>query len=383
MTIYLDETGYTGQDLLNSEQPLFIGASTSLPDDVAASLVQECFPGVRARELKHSQLCRRDRGQDQIVQLLRSIRQRHGDFAVSLAHKEFVLVGLLVDFWVEPAMRADGLNLYERGANIGLCNLTYLTLKSLLPAGDCSRLFLRAQKMLRTKSIEAYEAFGRSLRAAQRHCEPLNEILDYIVLSDYRLGGYEHLRSLPDRLTDLGTYYLMEQVSHWSDRTGQALNIIHDESSALAREQRVWDALLDADVPHAVVGRDRRTIRFPLRVNSINRAKSQDHLQLQLVDLLAGAVAAHFRNRVYGDTNYRADYIKKLDALDILGSELIINMIWPTSQVSPEELGTDGRVLKDSATHIAQILHDKGVEHPAAPSPARVTLGLPTWFDQP
>ena len=156
--------------------------------------------------------------------------------------------------------------------------------------------------------------------------------------SDIRLGGYEHLRSLPDRLTDLGTYYLMEQVSHWSDRTDQAINIIHDESSALAREQHVWDVLLDPDVPHAIVGQDRRTVKFPLRVDSINRAKSQDHLQLQLADLLAGAVATYLRNRANGETNYRAEYTKKLDALDLLSSELIINAVWPTAHVTPEEL---------------------------------------------
>ena len=46
-------------------------------------------------------------------------------------------------------------------------------------------------------------------------------------------------------------------------------------------------------------------------------------------------------------------------------------------------LGTEGKVLKDSATHIAQILRDRGVEHPAAPSPAQLTVGLPTWFGQP
>ena len=171
-------------------------------------------------------------------------------------------MGLLIDFWVEPALRADGINLYERGANIGLGNLTHLTLKNLLPADECNRLLLRAQKMLRNKSIQAYEAFGRSVRAAQRHGEPLGEILDYIVLSDFRLGGYDHLRSLPDRLTDLGTYYLMEQVSHWSNHIDKAINIVHDESSALAREQQVWDVLLGPDVPHAIVGQDRRTVSF-------------------------------------------------------------------------------------------------------------------------
>ena len=267
MTIYLDETGYTGQDLLNPDQPILVAASTNIADDVAAALVQECFPNVQAQELKHSRLCMRNRGQDQIIRLLRSIQQRADDFAVSVAHKEYVLVGLLIDFWVEPALYADGINLYERGANmLGLCNLMHLILKNLLPTDECNKLLVRAQKMLRNKSVQAYEAFGRSLRATRRHGEPVDHILNYIALSDFRLGGYDHLRSLPDRLTDLGTYYLLEQVSHWSNQAQRTINIIHDESSALAREQRVWDVLLGPDVPHAVVGQDRRTIRILAKI---------------------------------------------------------------------------------------------------------------------
>ena len=50
MTIYLDETGYTGQDLLNPDQPILVAASTNIANDVAASLVQECFPNLQARE---------------------------------------------------------------------------------------------------------------------------------------------------------------------------------------------------------------------------------------------------------------------------------------------------------------------------------------------
>ncbi len=381
MTIYLDETGYTGQDLLNPDQPILVAASTNIADDVAASLVQECFPNVQARELKHSRLCMRKRGQDQIIRLLRSIQQRADSFAVSVAHKEFVLVGLLIDFWVEPALHADGINLYERGANMGLCNLTHLILKNLLPADECKKLLVRAQKMLRNKSVQAYEAFGRSLRAAQKHSKPVDDILDYIVVSDFKLGGYEHLRSLPDRLTDLGTYYLMEQVSHWSNRTDRAIDIVHDESSALAREQQVWDVILGPDAPHAVVGQDRRTVSFPLRVDSIRRANSRDHLQLQIADVLAGAFATYMRNRANGETSYRPEYAEKLEALDLLESELAINCVWPTTHVTPEELGTEGKVLKDSATHIAQVLRGEGVRHPAAPSSPQLTLSVPPWLD--
>ena len=364
MIIYFDESGYTGQDLLNPAQPVFVGASTNLSDEAAAALVSKCFPDVRARELKHSVLCRRARGQEQIIRLLRNICP--DDFAVSVAHKEFVIIALLVEYWVEPAMRDDGINLYERGGNLALCNTLYQVLRLCLPSEDRRKLFLCAQKMLRTKSIAAYEAFGHSLQTAQQRAEPLREMLAILMASDLGLGGYEHLRNLPERLTDLGTVYLMDQVCHWSDRTDQTLKIIHDKSSALAREKYVWEAILAPDVRPAVVGQDRRTIKFPLRVDSIELADSQDHLQLQLADLVAGAFAMYLGKRTRAETPRRAEYIEKLEACGLVQRVRIANRIWPGTEVTPEELDTEGEVHDDAATHVARILRDRDVKHPAS-----------------
>ena len=90
-----------------------------------------------------------------------------------------------------------------------------------------------------------------------------------VVTADYRLGGYKHLVSLPDRLTDLGTYGLMETVAHWRDLAADDLLLIHDRSSALAREQHVWDTILSTEVPQTVVGQDQQVRRFPLNVREI------------------------------------------------------------------------------------------------------------------
>lgn len=363
MIIYFDESGYTGPDLLNPDQPVFAVASTNLSNDTAVDLVHECFPRARARELKHSQLRKRPRGQAQIIRLLRHVQQNSKDFAVSVYHKEYMLLAMLIDYWIEPAMHADGVNLYERGGNIALCNTMYMVLNSCLPDRQYKTFLCCAQAVLRDTSIENYRAFCNSIQVARQHAAPLDEILSLFVLSDRRLGGYENIRDLPDRITDPGTVHLMEHVVCWSQRTDQLLDIIHDESSKLSRERHAWDALFSPDVSPSVVGQDRRTIRFPLPVRSVKRANSRDHVQLQIADILAGAVAAALRVRAGGDS-YRSEYTEKLDETNLLESGIVINAIWPTSLINPEELGTEGEVHGDAATHIARILRQKGIQYP-------------------
>lgn len=365
MIVYLDESGYTGQNLLDPAQPVFVGASTKLSNEAAEALVSACFPSVRARELKHSALSRRPRGQEQIVRLFKSICP--DDFAVSIAHKEFVTIALLVDYWVEPAMREDGINLYDRGGNLALCNTLYQILRLCLSEADRQRFLLSAENMLRSKTLEAYRSFGRCVRAAQQRAAPLHEMLSFILASDQRLGGYEYIRDLPERLTDLGTVYLMDQVQHWSGQTSETLRIVHDRSSALAREREVWETVLAPEVPPAIVGQDRRTIRFPLRVDTIELADSQDHRQLQIVDLVAGAFAIYLKKRAGKDSTGRANYIQELEACGLPQRTRIANLIWPGTEVTPEELDTEGPVHDDAATYVAKVLRASGVKRPAAP----------------
>lgn len=355
VNIYLDETGYTGQDILNPDQPVYALASTNLSDAQAFELARRCFPTNRAAELKHSALASRRAGQEQIVDFIRALREVPGSAALTLAHKEFVLLALIIDFWVEPALRLDGINLYERGANIGLANVTYLMLKACLSPAERRDLLGKGQTMLRTKTVESHREFGVAVNNAIAEHPTLDDCLGLVVTADWRLGGYSHLVSLPDRLTDLGTYGLMESVAHWRDRAeGDPLSLIHDQSSALAREQHVWDLILSPEVPETVVGQDRRLIRFPLNVREIGFGDSRAHVQLQLADVLAGAAASYHRNRFNWEPTYRREYVQRLEQSGI--SDLVINIVWPTAAVTPEQLGTDGEVVADAADFIGGVV---------------------------
>src|SRR5712692_4988566 len=112
MRLFFDESGFTGEDLLNSDQPLFVSASTNAEDSFCLDIRQRFFSKVQSKELKHSSLAKTDIGRRRIMDFLVAVRGS-GLFAVWLVHKEFCLLAKLVDLWVEPAMRQQGIDFYE------------------------------------------------------------------------------------------------------------------------------------------------------------------------------------------------------------------------------------------------------------------------------
>jgi hypothetical protein len=75
---------------------------------------------------------------------------------------------------------------------------------------------------------------------------------------------------------------------------------------------------------------------------------------LQLADVLAGAAATYFRNRFNWEPTYRREYSQRLEGAGI--HDLVINIVWPTAAVTPEQLETDGEVVADAADFIGRVV---------------------------
>jgi hypothetical protein len=71
LTYYVDETGFTGEDLMQSEQPIFVQASNNYTDEEAIYLIRDTFGNDFDRELKHTKLVRKQQSQDRIVSLVK------------------------------------------------------------------------------------------------------------------------------------------------------------------------------------------------------------------------------------------------------------------------------------------------------------------------
>jgi len=72
-TYYIDETGFTGEDLIAREQPLFVLSTNNFTSDEAEAIIRATFSGVDAKELKHSRLIRNPRHRDRMIELVRAV----------------------------------------------------------------------------------------------------------------------------------------------------------------------------------------------------------------------------------------------------------------------------------------------------------------------
>ncbi|HKW61910.1 MAG TPA: DUF3800 domain-containing protein [Candidatus Acidoferrum sp.] len=210
--LFLDESGYTGPDLVNNDQPVFTLASTVVDETEARALLDSSFGVRQAAEVKFANLVKSNRGQTQVIEFLRALDPSRGNCAFYSYHKQFVLCAYLIDFWLEPMMREDGLNLYEHGGNIALNNVTYLTLGTCLGVEGRRELLRQFQVMTRDRTRFAFDSFWDSLETVIREHELVANVLGALPIARHRLG-YERLIRLPQGLLDLGDYGLLETPS--------------------------------------------------------------------------------------------------------------------------------------------------------------------------
>lgn len=339
LTFHMDESGFTGQDLISADQPVFVQASIVLGDDECRALRTEFFSGVQAPELKHSVIARRTSGRDRIVRLVEAINAHHnGRLTTWFVHKEFTLLTYLVDLWVETAMHNDGVDLYEDGGNLALSNMAFYCLRTFQSPKFLKAHLSRFQTMMMERTPEAYAAFWRPMHAdVQRLDERTRSILIFFVGSEMKLG-YRHLVRLPRRAIDPAMAGAVFTSAHWRRTTKAPLKLVHDQASNLAKDREMWEMITSPAIDDLTVGIPNRAAIYPLNVAETEFRDSKTSLQLQLCDLVAGASAAWLQR--FTGPDYDQGYFDALTAAGI--EKLKIGCIWPQPEVSPDKLGTRG-----------------------------------------
>jgi len=329
-TIFIDECGYTGDDLFASDQPVFVIATHSFSEDEATALKRQFFAEVAMSELKHSALQRRARHWPQIVQFLRHLVEQPGTVRVALAHKRFALTCKLVDFVIEPSAHRDGLDLYENGNNIALANLLHFGLSAggSQVLAQVLRLF---QRLIRQRSDESAREFVRFLG----HRQPvsvIDETLDHIRAG---LVGLEQsdILTLPTRALDISLTAALSCVYPWRQSGVTPTILVHDASTNMARQRELWAAILAPDAPAALVGYGDVSVQFPIGVESTSFKDSRHSDALQVADVIAGAVARWSR-WIAGGRAKSDGYGVALDGVLGTGAEALFAwFVWPSHQI--------------------------------------------------
>ena len=179
MTIFSDESGYTGPNLTNKDQPYFVLATLSFEEHEAKAIRDYYFSGVQAQELKHASLARYSKQHSMVLEYLKHLQSCQDHFKMYAVDKEFAIVAKIVDYLVESAFHRMGHDIYSNGYAFALANMLYYALEVNKNPTYRDELLRRFEDMMRNGARIQYDAFFdyinrqsllSSTRRSLKHC---------------------------------------------------------------------------------------------------------------------------------------------------------------------------------------------------------------------
>lgn len=287
MHIFCDESGNTGLDLFNADQPLFTLASTNLDADICRQLVAPLLRQGQA-EAKYSKLKGTVRGQNALLELFSSPALTIETVKFYVADKRYYVITHLVDKLIEPTLYELGIDLYENDAHVGLVNVWYSAGHYLLPNGHWDRLLRAFVDAMRQRTPRAYSIFDRTLTTAAYAASPENrDFVTGILLARGRLNEFIGVYDDND-IFDPAADVFIALINYWMAQITGSFAVTHDRSKPMARSERRLRAMM-VPVASRTIGYGARQAELPLRISSLDFGNSADYPQLQLADLVAGA----------------------------------------------------------------------------------------------
>lgn len=296
-SVYFDESGFTGRDLLNSEQQFFVLVSTVISNQDAEFILRAAFPRYQGEEFKFQNIWRRYR--QRLVPFCIALGERITDVFIWSVDKKFCVLQKLIDFLVEPVAHDAGYDFYRNAYAYRYSNYIYFGLNHI------------GTRELYDATVRAYFEFASdpSSQGLERLIFQLR-IFASSAPSETRfffetaaLGAERfHLSSRMETFRDTLEIYvtsMLSHVSYWSQRTSGSLELYCDRSKEFFDQQELWSALTSQEVDeqwHPVANGP--PVRFPLPVGSTTSVDSRSSPAIQLCDLLAG-LAVKIKSREF------------------------------------------------------------------------------------
>ena len=349
--IAFDESGNTGADLLNPQQPVFSLASVAI-SRVEADELLDTIRTPQTKELKYSRLKRNSAGRGRILSLLSSSKLTKKNARMTFFHKRFMVVTKVVDILVETLAHEDGIDLYKDGANIALSHLHFYCMPAFCGEGRTKTFLRRFVDMIRRRTPETIQQFYRAARALYEHSSDREyaESLAPILLSERMIPFI--LANNDKNSLDPAIPAFVQHCAFWGEHFGTEFDLVHDDSKPIFQEKKMLEDLMSRGEEEQMIGYDRRKFIFPLRAKGIHFGRSEHDPRLQVADLLASA-GAHWMSGFVSPSGDQ-DFLLQMKSSDI--ARFALDAVWPTPDISPKELGTQYEGGVNAAEAMAEFL---------------------------
>lgn len=280
----IDESGYTGFDLLNPEQHFQGATAVAISDEDAARLIKEHFPKLQASELKYRSLSRRSGNHPRLMGLQRDILT-HYKCVTYVCDKRFLLLLMFLDYAVEPFYYERGLNFYEDGQNYSLASLLYTAGPTLLGKAPFDDLQAAFQRAVKDKTPEALGDLVTAVRKTR--WQELPEALG--PLAQYAAPECLEAIATPGVSTDAAFVVLQSLVSRMEEMAAGPYRVEHDQSKNLLTYHDLLQRYIKHDQDVEFRQSEIARIKFPLKLVSVTQVDSKTSPAVQLADVMIGA----------------------------------------------------------------------------------------------
>lgn len=363
LTIWFDESGFTGEDLMNPDQLHFTLASTIIPDAEAAAILKSCFPNHKGDEFKFSALWRRDSHRRGLLQLGELLPAHYDRVFAYNIDKRFSLLIKFIDYLIEPLFYGMGYDFYRDGYSRRYANMVNSDLAALDGGKVYDEVITRWNRFARNPTrdeLASLKAFAAEQKkrintTLSAFFETVEKGIDFLIVDDERLENF-------DGTNEIQVTAMFQSIAYWREQRDEDFLIVHDESKAFVKQRDLWNTMLRDDLdPVGMASAAGTTAIFPLRVVDTVSEQSEQSASIQLCDVMAGVINRSTRILTHGPDPFVFDLMRSgfgnMPMSGVMPEKERVNELPPLRE-GPDVLDRMVEVLRP---HIERKLRQPGV----------------------
>lgn len=298
-TIYFDESGYTGNNLLHQHQSFFSYASIAINHNDALELVVDLKKryNVQGDELKGKNLIKHEKGKRLITEI---VELHHQTIKISISEKKYALACKFFEYVFEPCISDISSIFHEVGFHEFIAAVLFTELKNNNQSAEY--ILAKFEEVMRNKDLTQLELIF-SEKNNNTKSEFLHQIMEFASNSINQIHDeIDSLKniSLGNWILDLTNTSLYSLLCSWGEDFEQ-MTAICDNSAPLIQTQD------SNSIFNQMVGETRkiqdsffksgRSMTFNLK-EPIQFRNSKETPGIQLADTIAAAAVYMFQNPV-------------------------------------------------------------------------------------
>ncbi|MDF0715756.1 DUF3800 domain-containing protein [Muricauda sp. 334s03] len=345
-TISFDESGNTGQDMLNEQQRAFVLASLNVKPGGIEKLnsIFDSNEEIHFVKLKNS-----DKGRKQIIKFINDDFINENNIIVSVCDKEYAVVGHIVDQLIETLFYNNQIDIYKYGKNIAFTNSIYMFGNFYWDKQLYKNMLVSFVSMIRIKDQRTINEFYKNAKKLLGSINDKSaELIQLVVDSEKYIT--EIIEGVTQYTLDVTLSSFLVLSNYWFQNLNQKLNILFDNSKQIEYYNDYIQFMRDLKIRTQEIGYGSRKMIFPTQIKDLKLVDSSKFKSIQYADLIASTIAFMYNNK----NQKQEPFVKEIQNSKLLKLSNF-HTIWPSSDLTPEELDmTDAsgqNVLDFLATH--------------------------------